>query len=98
MMLKNPFKLFGANRGKKSHGKNKTNSSEEEEQGIEDLDEATEALEDMFITSQMSMDTDDADEDSNSQSSEATTIALLSSATVMGQKELEKEEEKYSER
>ena len=97
MMLKNPFKLFGAKRGKGSHGKNETDNSEEE-QVIEDLDEATEALEDMFITNQMSMDTDDAEEDLSSQSSEATTIALLSVATVMGQNESEEDEEKCSER
>ena len=87
-MLKNPFKfLNGAKRKKRQEPRreqllctgDKNNPNEE------DLDVATEALEDLFITSDLTMDVHIQDDDVQSQLSDASTVALSSTASNVSQ-------------
>ena len=81
-MMKNPFKLFQRKNCKKHQEINQDSFrrvTSEEIPDEEDLDMATEAFEELSISSQLVLDIECQDEDSQSQSSESSTLALLSS-------------------
>ena len=101
MMLKNPFKLLnGKYRRKKDESATGKSGkiTKEEVPNEEDLDVATDALEDLFITNEMSIGIEGLDDDLRSQSSETSTVALLPSANFINPVEPEKTDEKCSER
>ena len=98
-MLKNPFRIFKSKRGKNDNENNQfcDNESKEEEEN-EDLDFATEAMEDLFINEDIRTDLEESDEEIRSQSSEASTIALLPPANIDHVREWTKPESEASER
>ena len=78
MMLKNPFRIIKRKQGKSENDSNKfCDIKENEEVENEALDVATEALEDLFISGEIEMESEEPGGDLRSQSSEASTIALL---------------------
>ena len=98
-MLKNPFRIFKRKQGKSDSDSNKfCDIKENEEVENEALDEATEALEDLFITGEIEMESEEPDEDLRSQSSEASTIALLASRNHESGNELENSDTKNPKR
>ena len=97
-MLKNPFRLFKTKRGKNGNENDLfCDSKEKEEEENEDLDFATEAMEDLFINEDIRTDLEESDEEIKSQSSEASTIALLP-ANIDHVRERTKPESEVSER
>ena len=80
-MMKNPFKHFLRKNSKNARGNSQDffhHVTSKETPDEEDLDIATDALEELSITSQLNMDIESQEEDSQSQSSDNSTLALLS--------------------
>ena len=81
MMMKNPFKHFLRKNSKNARENSQDsfhNDTSKDTLDEEDLDMATDALEELSITSQLSMDIESQEEDSQSQSSDNSTLALMS--------------------
>ena len=98
-MLKNPFQIFKLKREKNNNENHQFCANEEkEEEENEDLDFATEAMEDLFITEDIRPDLEEYHEEIRSQSSEASTIALLPPADIDHVKERTKPESEVSNR
>ena len=84
-MMKNPFKLFQRKNSKNTReisSDSLHHVTSEETLDEENVDIATEALEELSITSQLIMEIESLDEDSQSQSSENSTLALLSTKST----------------
>ena len=81
MMIKNPLKFWKTKKLNLSRQDDAPDVIYEKDQEEEDLDIATEALEDLSISSKASVDIEIKDDDVQSQSSEASTLALLSTAS-----------------
>lgn len=79
MMIRNPFKHFISKKSRDSRldDKDEIDSASNRSESEEDLDIATEALEELLISSDTGSQEDGDDEDMHSLSSDASTIALL---------------------